>query len=192
VTDESPKIPQDPHNRGYVLPWLAREGTPGPLRFPNIGLSNTKKAGEKEKKTKKSATTQTESARWRRVLLDCTDTHRRGIAGKPHRDAAPPPTRASACHFVLPCATDVVHACRACHSSCLANLLPQGCLPLHCRRLPQLPLLLDSRKQKLRGARRHPGELGTEPTLSNWGDARVLVSSEHKAASLHRASKSLR
>jgi len=58
-------------------------------------------------------------------------------------------THTSACHFVLPCATGVVHAC---HSPCLANLLPQGCLPLHCLHLPFLPLPLALRKQKLRGA----------------------------------------
>ena len=86
----------------------------------------------------------------RRVLLVGTGTHRRSIVGKPYRDKAPP-TRASACHPVLPSATGVVHAHRACHSPCLANLLPRDCLPLHCRRLPHLPLPLVLRKQKLKG-----------------------------------------
>jgi len=40
-------------------------------------------------------------------------------------------------------------------------------------------------------AGRHPGGLGTEQILNNRGDARLLVSSEHKAASLTRGIKSL-
>jgi len=95
-------------------------------------------------------------------------------------------THASACHFVLPCATDVVHAC---HSPCLANLLPQGCLPLHCLHLPFLPLPLALRKQKLRGSSETFWRSGAEQTLSNRGDARVLVSSEHEAASFTRGIK---
>jgi len=141
------------------------------------------------------------------------DTHRGGIAGKPNHDTVPS-ARALVCHLVLPCATFVVHARRVRHSLCPAILLPQCCLPLHCRRLPHLPLLLACPNQKLRGrslgvfrekekktcvnvcectysptsigslyARRHPGGLGTEQTLSPL--IRVLVSFEHEAGLLY-------
>jgi len=121
----------------------------------------------------------------RRVLLVGTGTHRRSIVGKPYRDKAPP-TRASACHPVLPSATGVVHAHRACHSPCLANLLPRDCLPLHCRRLPHLPLPLVLRKQKLKGRLETSWSTGeTEQPLCGRSLARVLVSSEHKVVPSH-------
>jgi len=78
------------------------------------------------------------------------NTHRGCIAGKSHCDTAPP-TCALICHLVLPCATDVAHARHVRHSFCPAILLPQCCLPLHCCRLPHLPLPLALPNQKLRG-----------------------------------------
>ena len=54
-------------------------------------------------------TTQPLRAHQRRVPLVDTNTHQYGKAGKQNCDAAPP-TRTTACHFVLPCETGVVHA----------------------------------------------------------------------------------
>ena len=69
------------------------------------------------------------------------------------------------------------------HSLCPAIQLPQCRLPLYCRCLPHLPLMFTCPNQKLRGARRHPGGLGTEQTLSPL--VRVLVSFEHEAGLFH-------
>jgi len=78
------------------------------------------------------------------------DTHRCGIAGKPNHDTVPP-AHALVYHFVLPCATVVVHARYVRHSLDPVILLPQCRLPLQCRCLPHLPLLLACLNQKLRG-----------------------------------------
>jgi len=78
------------------------------------------------------------------------DTHRCGIAGKPNHDTVPP-AHAFVYHFVLPCATVVVHARCVRHSLDPAILLPQCRLPLHSRCLPHLLLLLACLNQTLRG-----------------------------------------
>jgi len=111
------------------------------------------------------------------ALVD-PDTHQCDIAGKPN-DNTITPAHDLVYQLVLPCATVVVHARSVRHSLYPAILLPQCCLPLHCRCLPHLPLLLACLNQKLRGARRHPGRQGTEQTLSPL--VRVLVSFEHEA-----------
>jgi len=129
-------------------------------------------------KGRKSATTQKVLAHQRREHLVCPDTHWGAIAGKPNYDTVPS-ARALVCHLVLPCATVVVHARRVRHNLCPAIQLPQCRLPLHCRCLPHLPLLLACPTQKPEVARRHPGGLGTEQTLSPL--FRVLVSFEHEA-----------
>jgi len=54
-----------------------------------------------------SAVTVHTHQRWAHLVS--TDTHRREIAGKPNRDAAPP-THAAACYFVLPCGADAENA----------------------------------------------------------------------------------
>jgi len=84
--------------------------------------------------------TQAVRAHRRRVHLVGTETHRRGIAGKPNRDAAPP-TRAAACNFVLPCGTGVGSA-RCVRHSLRARTVRRCVRGTHTRPLPArlLPL----------------------------------------------------
>ena len=92
--------------------------------------------------------------------------------------------RAFVCHLVLPCATVVVHARRACHSrfaqpsschSVVCSCIAAACLICRCCSLVQT--------KNSEVTRRHPARLGTEQTLSPL--VRVLVSFEHKASSFY-------
>ena len=112
------------------------------------------------------------------MLLVGLDTHRGGITGKPNHDTVPP-ARALVYNLVLPCATVVLHTRCVRHSLCPAILLPQCRLPLRCRCLPHLPLLLACPNQNSEVARRHPEGLGTGQSLSPM--VSVLVSFEHEA-----------
>ena len=92
-----------------------------------------------------------------------SEIHRHGRAGKPNCDAAPP-LRPGACHqrsAIYFRNTSTLRACGRPRVPCLAILLPLGCLLLHCRHLPHLPLLLALHKQKLRSR--------SETSWSTWG-----------------------
>jgi len=132
-------------------------------------------------KGRKSATTQTVLAHQRRVLLVGSDTHRGGIAGKPNHDTAP------RTHLCLPPCVALCNS-RSARTRCAPQPLPSHPAATVLS-AAALPLLASSAaaarlsKPKTPSARRHPGGLGTEQTLSPL--VRVLVSSEHEAGSFY-------
>jgi len=136
-------------------------------------------------KDRKSTTTQTVLAHQRLEPLVGPDTHRGEIAGKPNHDTAP---RARLClppcvamynsHSArMPCAPQPLpsHPVSTVSSAAALPLLAAACLICcDCS-------LVQTKNYEV--ARRHPGGLGTEQTLSPL--VRVLVSFEHEAGSFY-------
>jgi len=81
----------------------------------------------------------------RQVHLVGTDKLRRGIAGKPICDAAPP-TRTATCHFVLPCGRGVGNA-RCAHHSIRARTVYTRVSSTHARPVPARRLLFAAQRR---------------------------------------------